>query len=165
MQFNTGEFLRLTQIWLHKWLSIFCHFSQNSQFLQKCLNIAKSHVFSGITLLYTFSFLGFLLFFAKFAIFQIACKHWHVARYLLSKRRAKKNNNNSTAYFKVTSFFCSSFYFIFLFVLCLQICKFDDGKQYFFMLSTVAFHGCFLSFWSFFFVVVVLYFPPCFLFV
>ena len=36
---------------------------------------------------------------------------------------------NVFAYFKVSSFFCSLFYFIFLFVFCLEICKFKDGKK------------------------------------
>ena len=139
MQFNTEQFLRFTQKWLHN----------DFQFSE--ISCKNSQVFSGISLLYSFSFLRVLLFLAKFAVFAISGKHWHiyVDRYLLSKRRAEKENN-STAYFKVTSFLCSTFYFIFHFVLCLQIYKFSDGKQYFFTLSTVAFHGCFLFFSSFF---------------
>ena len=123
-----------------QWLSVFW------DFLQKFAGL-----FGELAFFIASVFCEFYYFLAKFAVFAISGKHWHiyVDRYLLSKRRAEKENN-STAYFKVTSFLCSTFYFIFHFVLCLQIYKFSDGKQYFFTLSTVAFHGCFLFFSSFF---------------
>ena len=115
-----------------QWLSIFCDFSQTSQFLQKSLISQKSHVFSKISLLSSFSFLQFRYFWQNLQFSQLhACK----CSLLAFKKVCWKKYNNSAAYFKVTSFLCSSFYFIFLFVLCLQICKFNDGKQYFCPLS------------------------------
>ena len=49
------------------------------------------------------------------------------ARCLLSKKLSGKKK--SSANFSVTSFFSSSFYFIFLLVLCWQICKFNNEKH------------------------------------
>ena len=135
MQFNTKHFFRLTQTRLHNDFQFSAIFRKVIKF---CKNpqYRKNHAsFRELTFLILSVFCDFCNFFANFAIFAIACRQTLTCSSLLPFKQACCEKYFS-AYFKVTSLFSLSFCFIFVLVLCLQICKFNNETQNLCTLST-----------------------------